>query len=552
MAAMGADDPNPYVFYILNQRNDLKPLGWNIVNPLAPATVTPSILNRWAARTGVSAYTLYQHITPDMAPYWEVSLSGQTNLDALLQFDVLLLNLHNHTVSLTSAEAEMLRRFVDGGGQLWVENSGGGEVVDPLFLDFQFNNGAASGAALLPVALNTPTLQRHPIIDAPYQLQQKELNSLGVDPVQATITGFTSLTALPDPTLLSTVVGNGSANNSPIISAGQMGAGQIVVTTPGSSAAINDAVGGTTTGFGPNSGPFCGKNYGAAPTADLKFVTDLLSWDTAHPNELKTSHQSSQSRSSLGPALTPTWFYPLAGSVGGTAPGAAINGDFVFVRAVDGLLHAFNALPDTDILESQAAVPDAGLLDYIYGKTYDEIWNSSAAGTFPGVSSPLTVPASAALSAPTIGHPERADVGVHGGRGRHGLRRRRHHRDRLRRRQRHGRQAAQFQVHRGTPYSTVRALRRRFTAGASTPGSPTAPCTSTTSTPAAPPTPASATSSPPAPPSRSSPRPPSASSATWSTARRWMTSSPPFPPTWASTPSCSARGTMSCSTTAPP
>ena len=145
---MGANNPDPYVFYILNQRNDIKPFGWNIVNPLAPTTVTSTILKRWDARTSNTTaglafiatptrstrkniYTLYQRVTPDMAPYWEVPLAGQRNLDVLLQFDVLLLNLQNHTVRLTSTEAEMLRRFVDGGGQLWVEDSGGGADVGP-------------------------------------------------------------------------------------------------------------------------------------------------------------------------------------------------------------------------------------------------------------------------------------------------------------------------------------------------------------------------------------------------------------------------------------
>ena len=88
-----------------------------------------------------------------MAPYWEVPLAGQTNLDALLQFDVLLLNLQNHTVRLTSAEAEMLRRFVDGGGQLWVEDSGGGAGDGPAVPGLPVQHGAASGAALLPVAV---------------------------------------------------------------------------------------------------------------------------------------------------------------------------------------------------------------------------------------------------------------------------------------------------------------------------------------------------------------------------------------------------------------
>ena len=129
---MGYSDPDPYVFYILNQRSDIKPLGWNFINPLAAPSVTGDILTRWNARAnntaagqtflannGGGAYQLYQRITPNMAPYWEVSLS-RTGIDDLLNFDVLLLNLQGHTLSLTMDESEKLRRFVDSGGQLWI------------------------------------------------------------------------------------------------------------------------------------------------------------------------------------------------------------------------------------------------------------------------------------------------------------------------------------------------------------------------------------------------------------------------------------------------
>ena len=105
------------------------------------------------------------------------------------------------------------------------------------------------------------------------------------------------------------MVANSSTGGVPIIAATQIGAGQMIVTATASSAAINNSVGGINVGFGANSGPYSGHNFAAAPAADLKFVTDLISWDTAHPSEVKNSHQSSQSRSSLGPAVTPIWSY---------------------------------------------------------------------------------------------------------------------------------------------------------------------------------------------------------------------------------------------------
>ena len=45
------DLPNydPYPFYVLNQRADIKPAGWSIVNPMAPKIVDANIIARWDA-----------------------------------------------------------------------------------------------------------------------------------------------------------------------------------------------------------------------------------------------------------------------------------------------------------------------------------------------------------------------------------------------------------------------------------------------------------------------------------------------------------------------
>src|SRR6059058_1491647 len=43
---------NPYVFYIADGRRDLKPEGWEFVNPLAPATVSDTMVQRWARIQG--------------------------------------------------------------------------------------------------------------------------------------------------------------------------------------------------------------------------------------------------------------------------------------------------------------------------------------------------------------------------------------------------------------------------------------------------------------------------------------------------------------------
>ena len=162
-ANTGASDPDPYVFYILNQRSDIKPAGWNIVNPLAPQpsisfphpdTVERALDQRLPRCPSASR--------ANMAPLLgSAARPGRPNLNVLLQFDVLLLNLQNRSfgVRLTSTEAEMLRRFVDGGGQLWVEDSGScprpPASTTPCFWTSS-SPAAAAGAGVLP------SVQRHP------------------------------------------------------------------------------------------------------------------------------------------------------------------------------------------------------------------------------------------------------------------------------------------------------------------------------------------------------------------------------------------------------
>src|ERR1041384_6534437 len=50
VANNGPENPDPYIFYVLNSRTDLKPLGLDFVNPLAPPVVTSDIYQRWLQR----------------------------------------------------------------------------------------------------------------------------------------------------------------------------------------------------------------------------------------------------------------------------------------------------------------------------------------------------------------------------------------------------------------------------------------------------------------------------------------------------------------------
>src|SRR5687767_11280251 len=132
----GPENPDPYVFYVMESRRDLKPLGYEFLNPLAPAVITPEIYKRWLdrVRTADPAFNPAQpesqvfkvgaNVTKNMGAYWEVNLDSASN-EELRQYDLLYLHSHKQQISFSADQREKLRRFVDAGGTLWVENAGG-------------------------------------------------------------------------------------------------------------------------------------------------------------------------------------------------------------------------------------------------------------------------------------------------------------------------------------------------------------------------------------------------------------------------------------------
>ncbi len=418
---IGPDNPNPYIFQILQQRTDIKPFGWNIVNPLAQKTVTGDIQDRWNARyqaiTGntppnAGIYQLGQKLTANMAAYWEVSLDQATVSD-LSHYDILFISLrglnlgNNYVTAFSAADSEKLRRFVDGGGQLWVEDEGGTQIADATittaypaptvnpvdaqpFFSIQFHNSGTNGFAQLPISGAVPV--RHPTLSSPYFLSNDELNSLGDKTIAnyfISLGGNGNAGALPAPDLLSTVLYN-SADTLPVITAGQLGAGQVIVTDLGVGNAINDYA-SVNAKFPTNEGPYGGFNIFAAPAEDLKFLANLISWSSAHPNEFKNSHQNSASADSTSASVTATWSYPVSadgGNATGAAvqTGAAIQGNVAYVTDSLGALHAF----DLDPVESLSGTqnPDDGFQDYSLGAPYDQVWVKPFVALGAGTSAP--------------------------------------------------------------------------------------------------------------------------------------------------------------------
>ena len=85
-----------YTFYAMDRRTDLKPLGLSFRNPFAPAGTTRN-----------------------QAAYWLVDVR-RLNDNQLARYKILLIS-RTSWDEMTAEIREKLRRFVDGGGTLWVD-----------------------------------------------------------------------------------------------------------------------------------------------------------------------------------------------------------------------------------------------------------------------------------------------------------------------------------------------------------------------------------------------------------------------------------------------
>lgn len=317
-------DPAPYLFYVLNNRPDVRPPDLTLVNPLAPASAQPN-----------------------QAAYWEVRLNDVSDTE-LSRYNVLYLRADG--IGFGPAVNEKLRRFVDGGGQLIVEYGQATSGVRGLFTGT--GAAASSGGVNFPLTgAGAGTAQVHqPVVSQPYMLTQPDLNSLTAPAFMIVQNTGDALHSAEFNSLFSSALVNTSAN--PFVSTAQIGAGQVVV----SSLNFGTAISGPTPAATFNSANF----YNASPaeTSSLKLLANMVAYSEAHPNENKTSHGNA-SNAGLA-SFSPAWQFPQTKSPTTNAPvGAAVWGNFVFVTDAAGTLHAFDAYPSESLL----------------GSSYDEIWN---------------------------------------------------------------------------------------------------------------------------------------------------------------------------------
>ena len=387
-----ASRPDPYVFYVMDSRQDLKPAGWQFYNPIASSHVTEDIYKRWntleVAPPGSGwsrpyVYSIGQPITKNMGCYWEVPLS--TDIEDLGQFDVLLLTRYG-PLPFDRWQKEKLRKFVDGGGVLWIESRGGQTKLNDQFFLPGLNFAATSIGNPQPPALAADTAQLHSLINRPFLLLWKDIQTLGrghfdsqglyySDNARTSITlnAFTTSEALWY--FFPIVVRNGNY----VVAAAQYGSGYVVVTAENIGQAISEPLGAA----GVNDGTYRGL-LPASESEDLRMAYNIVSWGSEHATTHKSPRRPGYSFAQIGAPLRPLWTYSTpAVAADKTDRSAAILDDTVFYVDNMNVLHAFDLSPTRD--RDRDGNPDDGISDYGKGAEYDELWNH-------GIGSPCSSP----------------------------------------------------------------------------------------------------------------------------------------------------------------
>ncbi|MEN6520646.1 MAG: DUF4159 domain-containing protein [Armatimonadota bacterium] len=341
----------PYIFYIMGLRDDIKPHGWTFVNPLAGGKD--------------SYYKNYRK-------YWEVSLA-QTTYENLAKFDILYMNA-DEAVRFPMADRDKLRRYVDGGGCLWVDNGGnmtfpsGTNAVDEFFLP---GLNFTSGGGGTPMLLQT----LHPLVTTPFKLSSYELASLS-STSKAINPGYdSSFGSIPSPTTLSSILvstsGSGLSNDPPTIAAIEYGSGRVVFTSGFIGGNIQSPVINWSSVPDYMNVNSTDVNVMAAIPANVRFAYNVVGYATSYTTFRKEYRRTGYSVETLGAPLLKQWNCSKAISRGDIENSPVIWKGIIFYSSGN-TLYAMDSKPDNDI--DMNGVTDDGVTDAANADC-DVIWS---------------------------------------------------------------------------------------------------------------------------------------------------------------------------------
>lgn len=382
-----------------------KPSGWEIINPIATPT------------TG-------DKIDPN---YWRVPKPGEGSVDLPLaqNFDLLLLpittdlltwmaNPLNHDAVLRFMR--VLERWVDQGGLLWLDNERDGvTLLDGFFLRPSLLFGPHQSDKLARKAVADLT---HPLLQGLYPLTADEVQLLGRqlpyitldDPVNV----GSPLDSLGDPTTnqpggvnnpfppnnaigqgvtaLQEVVGEldpTSGNRLPVVAAGHLGDGCIVVTACGVASAMGDWFAGLS-GLAPYAArqPQVALELPQWSLPDLKLVYNMIGWWMDWSAAHGRARFRGDYREDIAGPPTIAWSDlmrdPVTQALGALGGPAVTDRGLVFAASLSGTLTAWNAEPGRDrsfALTDATGPPvvgqgDNGWPDYVAGSACDLLWSA--------------------------------------------------------------------------------------------------------------------------------------------------------------------------------
>lgn len=343
----GADGSrNWYALYAMDARTDLKPPGWEFLNPYAPSGATKQ-----------------------QACYWKVRLNALSE-EQLMRYHLLLLSWDPSQVSyLTIAQRDKLRRFVDGGGVLWVEvPAGWNRRNGPFFPDIQSGMGGGTRLQVL-----NPD---HPLLRGYYTLTSAEAAALGLG-IQSRVVGFNPLELQP-------ITGFTPARA--VLAAGVYGSGRIMVSGADIAGALSAPLG---TGTGARASHLL-----LVPANELKFAYNLVRWAGGCMNLSKDGRRANAAFDRYGAPLPEKWHdEQLTNSL----PPVLYKG-FVYVARGDKLL-CYDGFPQRDA--DGDGNPDDGIPDLLpLGAEHDKVWEAdvgASASTPVVILAPSQQPAIAEL-----------------------------------------------------------------------------------------------------------------------------------------------------------
>jgi hypothetical protein len=323
-----------YTFYAMDRRTDLKPLGLSFRNPFAPAGTTRN-----------------------QAAYWLVDVR-RLNDNQLARYKILLIS-RTSWDEMTAEIREKLRRFVDGGGTLWVD------------MPQQGASGTLFFPEVAPVANRQPiniVNLNHPLLRGYYTLTPAEMASMGL---RGRGFGGGALNISANRPVLQIVTAVDA--NTPVIAAATYGSGRIIVSAAGIAAAINAPLVRTD-----GSVPEQAREYRmeAVPDLELKFAYNLVRWAGAGSSDAFNARRANAVADQYGAPLGIRWRDP--GTQYNIANGTpVVYGGLVFVVS-DNKLICYDAVPSRDLDGDGRA--DDGIPDYEQGETYDKVWQVDLGG----------------------------------------------------------------------------------------------------------------------------------------------------------------------------